>query len=116
MKPKVFISYSRQDAHLIKPLLQLLQINGHKVFLDTDSIGLGDRWKQELKQAIRRSNIFILFWCCHSSHSKYVAEEVRAALKDKKKRVIPALFCHAPMRKKIKEFQWLDFRTLVRHE
>lgn len=67
---KVFISYSRHDEEVVKPLARLLAgVTADPVFLDIDSIKPGDIWESEIETALRASAVFILCWCCQSEKS-----------------------------------------------
>jgi len=57
--PDVFISYSRKDiafARLIQESLQQSQID---TWIDWERIPVGERWWNEICQAIENSNVFM---------------------------------------------------------
>src|SRR2546423_1361595 len=58
-----FISYSHKDAEVVKPLVELLSLNNRRVFWDQD-LAPGDQWNQVIRSSVKRSSIFVLFWCC----------------------------------------------------
>jgi hypothetical protein len=108
-----FISYSHKDNDVVKPLVELLSINEHKVFWDQD-LKAGDRWDTAIRSSIKQSGIFVLFWCCDTSGSGYIAEEVALALRLKKK-IIPVKLCAAAMPPSLSAWQWIDLRQRMQH-
>ena len=46
----------------MKPLVQLLSVNEHRVFWDQD-LKAGDRGDAAIRSSIKHSGIFVLFWC-----------------------------------------------------
>src|SRR4051794_5764246 len=60
----VFISYSRKDEPIVQPVYRLLGVNGRRVFLDWAQIQPGDHFPAEIADAIKRSAVIVLLWCC----------------------------------------------------
>jgi hypothetical protein len=115
-KCKVFVSYSRHDEALVKPLAGLLGAAANDaVFLDVTSIRPGDDWKSEINEALQEASVFIVCWCCASFVSSMVEDEVARALKDKNKRLVPVRFCDAPLPFALQSRQWTDLRGRVVH-
>jgi TIR domain len=114
-KYDIFISYSHKDNRFVKPIVQLLSLDGRQVFWDTVSISPRERWKEKLQEAIRESKVIVLLWRCHSSESKEVAHEIGLALKEDKK-LAPVLLCSSRMPEPVGHYQWIDLSTLISHE
>ena len=113
---KVFISYSRHDEKLVKPLAGLLAgVIAKPLFLDIDSIKPGDTWPSAIEDAVRASEVFVLCWCCQSKQSKFVRREIRLAVAEANKRLIPVLFCSVPLPHRLADRQWVDLRGRVSH-
>jgi hypothetical protein len=108
-----FISYSHRDNDVVKPLVELLSVNEHRVFWD-EHLKAGDRWDQVIRSAVKQSSVFVLFWCCDTRGSQYVAEEIALALR-LKKRIVPVKLCAAVMPPPLGEWQWIDLRQRVQH-
>jgi hypothetical protein len=106
---RIFISYSRSDSELVKPLAQLLKLGGRSVFLDIDNIEPGKRWKDAIGRGIQKADYFVLLWCCHSAQSEQVAEEIRAAIGTAKS-FLPILLCPIDVPSPIDQYQWVDLR------
>ncbi len=64
---QLFVSYSREDEPIVKPVVQLLRVTESKVFLDVDSIAPGERWQEELESSLSRADKICVFWCLHST-------------------------------------------------
>lgn len=109
---KFFISYSRADGLLVAPIVKLLRVNRSFVYLDSDSIRPGKKWREELEAAISDANVVIVFWCCHSDASKEVEKEVSAAV-ERGKDVLPLLLDATELPTKLAEYQFIDFREVV---
>jgi hypothetical protein len=112
----VFVSYSRADKAIVSPVISLLRAAKPTVFWDVDTIQPGDKWKREIRLAIRHCSVFLLFWCSHSDRSHSVKREWRQAISEER-RVIPVLLDSTPLPKELREHQWIDLRDLhVPHE
>src|SRR6202171_909853 len=108
-----FISYSHKDNDVVRPLVELLSVNERRVFWD-QHLQAGDHWDQLIRSAVKQSGVFVLFWCCDTCGSQYVAEEITLALRLKKK-IVPVKLCPAVMPPPLGEWQWIDFRQRVHH-
>ena len=112
MSVAIFISYSHQDASLVKPVVGLLRATKDLVFQDVDSIRPGNRWREQMEEALHVAHLVILFWCYHSSRSTEVRNEYEFALSTGK-HMLPVLLDKTPLPEQLNEFQWVDFRQLV---
>jgi hypothetical protein len=112
MSVAIFISYSHQDASLVKPVVGLLRATKDLVFQDVDSIKPGKRWREQIEEALHAAHLIVLFWCYHSSRSDEVRKEYELALSTGKD-VLPVLLDTTPIPEELKAFQWVDFRQLV---
>jgi hypothetical protein len=82
IKPYVFISYVRDDAHLVDRLSEALRSAGVNVWLDKENISPGLRWKDAIRRAIHDGAFFV---ACFSEASgsrtrSYMNEELLEAL------------------------------------
>lgn len=84
----IFISYVKEDSRLVAFLAQILRLNGLNVWLDSEMIAPGQRWKSSIRDAIGRGTYFL------SIHSKqraartvsYVNEELVLAIDEIRRR------------------------------
>jgi WD40 repeat protein len=86
----VFISYSRRDIAFARLLREALQQSQVDTWIDWERIPVGERWWQEITEAIEGANIFMLLISRHSIGSKVCRDEIELALKNHK-RVVPVL-------------------------
>lgn len=109
----VFVSYSRHDEPLVVPVVKLLRLGEHgMVFIDLDGIRPGERWREKLEDALRRSRYVLVFWCAHSSASPEVGHEVRAA-RAAGKELVPVLLDATPLPVDLSDYQWIDLQALA---
>jgi hypothetical protein len=109
-----FISYSRRHSDLLEPISALLAARG-RLFVDSEEIDPGDRWREKLEEALRDSKEVVVLWCCHAASRPWVARELELA-KELDKKITPVLLCPAQLPPIAAEYQWIDFRNQVRHE
>jgi TIR domain len=115
-KCKVFVSYSRHDEEVVRPLAGLLAgVTAKPIFLDIESIKPGDLWESDIEDAVRSSEVFVLCWCCQSEQSKFVKREIRLAVAVMGKRLIPVLFCSVPLPRALEDRQWVDLSGGISH-
>jgi hypothetical protein len=114
---RTFVSYGRHDEALIKPLVGLLSsVASEPIFLDVTSLEPGDLWRARIEEAIKQCDVFIICWCCASKASRNVAQEIRAALEDKRKKIVPVLLCEQPVPAPLSDCNWVDLRGRVIHQ
>ena len=115
-KPKVFISYAREDADMAMRLYHDLKAAAVEPWLDKECLLPGQRWSDAITDAIRASDYFLaLFSSTAISKRGYVQKELREALEvleqipDNMIYVIPARLDECePTLKKFAEFQRVD--------
>ena len=114
-KKRIFVSYSHQDAALVNPVVKLLRVTVARdlVFVDSDSIEPGRKWRETIDQAIAQAHTLVVFWCLHSSSSDEVSREYRSAMEGGKS-LLPVLLDSTPLPPALSEYQWIDFRDLAR--
>lgn len=115
-RTKVFVSYSRHDEALVKPLAALLGVAAEdSVFLDVERLKPGDEWEKEIVSAIQECSVFVLCWCCGSRQSDFVSKEIEIALRDRKRRLVPVLFCRSALPASLSSRFWIDLCGRVVH-
>src|SRR5271170_5087497 len=113
---KVFVSYSRHDEALVKPLAGLLGVAADDaVFYDVEQLKPGDRWEMKILGAVHDSSVFVICWCCNCEKSRFVAKEISTALSDAKKKIVPVLFCFTSLPANLSRHQWIDLRGKIVH-
>jgi hypothetical protein len=115
-KCRVFVSYSRHDEELVKPLAGLLGAAANDaVFFDVSSLKPGVQWKEEIDEALRDASVFILCWCCEGQKSAFIAHEIKLALEDGSKRLVPVMLCPTPLPSALADRQWIDLQGRIVH-
>src|SRR5207248_3690522 len=77
-----FASYASQDRDAVLARVQGIQkaLPSLDVFLDVASLRSGQRWKEQLQEAVTKRDTFYLFWSRHAKESQWVDWEWRTAL------------------------------------
>ena len=75
----IFLSHSGSDTQAAGQFAEVLRNNGHKVWFDKDDLLPGDRWQEQLEQAIRQSSGMIVY-VGRVGIEKWVDREVRLGL------------------------------------
>jgi tetratricopeptide (TPR) repeat protein len=82
---KLFISYSRDDAgNFAKHIHKFMKNKGHDVFIDVNSIAIGDPWARSIEKNISECDVFIIILTPDSLTSHHVEREVLQAQKQNK--------------------------------
>ena len=114
-KQNIFLCHSSFDKDKIRLLYKRLTSDGFLVWLDEESILPGQDWENEIKKAIKRSDIVLICLSNTSlSTSGYLHKEIKLALdaSDEKPEgaifIVPARLenCNVPDR--LKKWQWVD--------
>ena len=111
----IFVSYSRRDGDIVKPLVEMLRISGTGVFRDVDHIKPGTKWRAVLIEAVDSCELLLLFWCHHSANSSEVEKEYTQALQGGKL-LTPVLLDDTPLSAALSEYQAIDMRGLFLHQ
>ena len=72
---QTFISYSRKDKKFVDQMQAILLEAGFKTWIDTQDIGVGTDWNEEIVGQIKKSGAFILVISSASVESPYVQFE-----------------------------------------
>jgi formylglycine-generating enzyme required for sulfatase activity len=79
-KPTVFISYSHADSRFVDELADKLKASGVDVWIDKWKFKVGDSITHKINEGIGASDFLIIVLSCASVKSKWVREELNAAL------------------------------------
>lgn len=86
----VFISYSRNDASFAKLLSQQLNKAGYTTWVDKENIRAGRLWADEIENAIRGCDAFVVVASKEAVSSSWVRREIEYANREQK-RIFPVL-------------------------
>jgi hypothetical protein len=112
----VFVSYSRKDAKLVKPIVDMIRATqgvDDWVFYDQDSIQAGKKWRPQSDKALSDADQVFLFWCAHSASSVEVKKEWESGLQLDKD-FVPVILDATPVPSRLAEFQFVDMREAAR--
>lgn len=85
-----FFSYSRRNKDTVTMVAQALQSNGIETWIDWEDIAPSVNWRQEIRQGIASSDIFLTFVSKDSLDSEICYDEFQYA-RELGKRIIPVL-------------------------
>jgi hypothetical protein len=81
-RSRVFVSYVRSNAAQVDNLVRHIEHQGYLVWVDRNSLGVGTRWKDEIRSAIRAGLAMIA--CFSSAYAErdrtYMNEELTLAI------------------------------------
>jgi WD40 repeat protein len=86
----IFLSYSRADAAAVKELQSRLVELGHEVWRDEGNLPEASLWREEITNAIERSDVFLLAVSRQSLSSREVRLEFEHA-RNLHKRIVPVV-------------------------
>jgi hypothetical protein len=87
--PYVFVSYSHKDSDAVFPEMIWLKESGFNIWYD-EGIEAGTEWREEIAQAIKKTNLCIYFVTPDSAQSENCRKEVNLA--DKQQIPIIAIY------------------------
>jgi len=87
-KPRVFVSYVREDHEIVDRLVRELSAYGFDVWLDKSKLAPGHRWKDAIREAISQGDFFLAcFSEAYGRRSKsYMNEEIILAIEELRQR------------------------------
>jgi len=86
----VFISYSLKDKPWVAEFASALKEAGVKALFDVAELSPGDRWQDQIQDALRSSRTLVVILSRNSAENPWTFFELGAALADQK-RIIPVL-------------------------
>jgi len=114
-KPRVFLSYARENIAQVEELYRELVDAGIQPWLDTVDLLPGQDWELAIKSAIRQADFFSVCLSAQSVAKRgYVQREVKRALElwDEKLEndiyLIPARLDNCEVPPSLSKFQWVD--------
>ena len=110
--PKVFISYSRNDATAVHRLIQALAADGVTVWRDVDSLHGGQQWPKVIGEAIADNDLLLLVWSQHAATSHFVELEWTTAMA-LRKTLLPCVLDATPLPPALSAFNVVDSRQLT---
>ena len=75
----VFVSYASEDRDRVKPVVEVLERSGWKVWWDRQ-IGAGSAFDREIEKAIDQAKCIVVVWSANSVESEWVRTEANEGL------------------------------------
>lgn len=115
MPNEVFLSHSTQDQVFVTDLATALRRHGVPVWYSRPNIRGAQQWHDQIGEALRRCDWFLVVLSPHSVRSKWVKRELLFALQQDRfeNRIVPVLFqpCDVDyLSWVLPSFQMVDFR------
>jgi hypothetical protein len=111
-RPVFFISHSREDGDFAELLKLKLEQAGYTAWIDSDRLGPGVDWRQEIDQAIKKAGALIAVMSVDARGSEYVTYEWAFAWGAGVK-VIPIMLRETPLHPRLATLQYLDFSNRI---
>jgi len=84
----IFISYSRKDLEVARPIVDALTKDNLDVWIDWEDIPRGEEFEREIQQGIEGSDVFLFLVSPDSAQSDWCNKEIAHAVKNGK-RILP---------------------------
>jgi hypothetical protein len=107
-----FISHARGDGDFAELLKLKLQQKGYRAWIDTDRLGPGVDWRNEIDEAIKRAAAVIAIMSAEARESEYVTYEWAFAW-GAGITVIPLMLRETPLHPRLATLQYLDFTNRI---
>lgn len=111
----VFISYTPENRQEAQQLSQDLKEAGAKTWLDVNNLLPGQKWQNEIVNAIRSSNVFLLLLSNYAIRKRgYIQKEIKYALDEMDSRpegktyLIPVRLDDCQIPDRLAVLQWVD--------
>lgn len=109
MKPSLFISYSRQEVPFVDSLLDKLEDNGFRVWMDYHSLIPARPWLEEIYRGIAEADAVLFVVSKNSMASANVGAELMHAI-NLRKRIVLIIFEAMRLPPQLAGCEWVDFR------
>jgi DNA-binding response OmpR family regulator len=117
-RPKIFISYSRNDNKLAEEIYSFLKDNECVPWMDTHDLVPGQDWKLEIHKNIKSCDYFIACLSINSVSKKgYVQKELKEAISvldqvpEGQIYIIPIRLDNTPVPESLADKHWLDWHA-----
>ncbi len=121
----LFISYAREDAGRVLPIVEAvrreldLRALPIHVWMDVDNLRPGESWDSAIANALELSVGFLFFVSPRSLRSDWIRREIQIAATDAGRLIFPVILNQIPaneMPLQLQERQWLDLSGQPTHE
>jgi hypothetical protein len=114
-KPRIFLSYAREDEDKALNLCKKLEESGFTTWLDIVNLEPGDNWVESIRSAIHQSDFFVPLISRNTKDKRgYLQKELKLALdllEERKKagiKIVPVRLEESDVPEPLAQFHWLD--------
>ena len=115
----IFISYSREDFHIVESIIDKLEKDGFVIWIDRNGIMSGDAFKGIIVEAIEMSKVVLFFSSVSSNKSKWCPKEIEIA-NARGKKIIPIKLDNSYYNKEVEldliNLNYIDFTNINQRE
>ena len=104
-----FISHASKDGQFVAQLVETLDDDGLKAWIDHADVRYGALLRNALQSAIRKCRVLVLVWSKAASNSRWVMAEMFTALHSGRF-IIPCVLDSTPLPQFLENTAWLDRR------
>lgn len=97
---RIFLSYAKDDAARVMPLVNFLTQHGHSVWWDKN-LTVGSAFDQKIEEEMNACDVAIVAWSQRSVESNWVRSEAAAALEQSKMVPVRIDACTIPLQFKM---------------
>jgi hypothetical protein len=91
-----FAAYARRDLVQVQPIFDMIEAEGHLMWIDRINLEPGGVWTADIVAAIRGAREMLVFCSAHSYGSRDIHREIAAAARFRKP-ILPILLDDTPM-------------------
>lgn len=89
----IFLSYASPDQARVDEYYQYLRLNGFRPWMDKYEIRGGQNWNFEIKKALKRSTIIVVFLSVNSVDRRgYCQREIKIALENAQEKLLRDIY------------------------
>ncbi|MCI0424127.1 MAG: toll/interleukin-1 receptor domain-containing protein [Acidobacteria bacterium] len=104
-----FISHASKDSQFAAQLVEAIELDGLKAWIDQSDVRFGALLRKTLQAAIRNCRVLVLFWSKAASNSRWVMAEIFTALHSGRF-IIPCVLDRTPLPQFLQNTAYLDRR------
>jgi len=110
---KIFLCHANEDKPQVRDVYQRLKAEGFEPWLDKEDLLPGQLWDQEIRRALKNSDIILIFFSQKSVVKRgYVQDEMKLALEVREEipevYTIPVRLDNCEIPEPFRIFQWVD--------
>jgi hypothetical protein len=112
---RVFLCHASEDKGVARQLHQRLSRDGFAPWLDEEDLLPGQKWRDEIPKAVRKSDVVVVCLSRHTEKEGYLQKEIKVALEvaDEKPEgvifVVPLRIEECEIPDRLREWHWVNY-------